>query len=33
LKGGAMFRGRAVEKLVEGLPQRRREEFKERHIY
>ena len=27
--GGAMFRGRAVEKLVEGLPQRRWEEFTE----
>ena len=25
--GGTMFRGRAVEKLVEGLPQRRWEEF------
>lgn len=27
--GGAMFRGRAVEKLVEGLPKRRWEEFTE----
>ena len=27
--GGAMFRGRAVEKLVEGLPRRRWEEFAE----
>ena len=27
--GGAMFRGRAVEKLVEGLPRRRWEEFTE----
>jgi MoaA/NifB/PqqE/SkfB family radical SAM enzyme len=27
--GGAMYRGRAVEKLVEGLPQRRWEEFTE----
>ena len=31
--GGAMFRGRAVEKLVEGLLRRRWEEFKERSIY
>ncbi len=27
--GGAMFRGKAVEKLVEGLPQRKWEEFTE----
>jgi hypothetical protein len=27
--GGAMFRGRAVEKLVEGLPRKRWEEFTE----
>ncbi|MBA7600088.1 hypothetical protein ES703_07135 [subsurface metagenome] len=32
-EGGAMFRGRAVEKLVEGLPQRRWEELTECPIY
>ena len=29
IEGGAMFRGRAVEKLVEGLPRRPSEEFTE----